>query len=428
MKEVCGNAAVDVLKVIAPPFHGVHADIGAGGHTHYWLKGGRGSTKSSFVSIEIIWGIMQDPDANAVVMRKVGKTLRQSVYEQMLWASELFGPEDWKPGLSPLELTYLPTGGKIIFRGADEPRKLKSTKFKQGYCKFVWFEELEEFRDMEEIRSVTQSLIRGGDRFAVFYSFNPPKSRNSWINRQLDALAAGDAADVLVHHSTYLDVDSAWLGEQFGIEAEQLRKINPTAYAHEYLGEVTGTGGEIFENLQLRQVSDEEIAGFERALEGVDWGFATDPFVWVRLSYDKTRRVLYIFDEIYRTGLSNRAAAEMILERGGSGVIADSAEPKSIAEFNELGVRARKAAKGPGSLGYGMKFLTLEVAEIVIDPRRCPHTAREFNNYEYERDENGVASDAYPDKNNHAIDAVRYALEPYMKAGKSGGVRFVKGL
>ena len=417
------------MKTIAPPFHSVHTDIEAGRHTHYWLKGGRGSTKSSFVSIEIIQGIMQDPEANAVVVRKVGKTLRQSVYEQLMWASELFAPDDWKPGLSPLELTYLPTGGRIIFRGADIPRKLKSTKFKQGYCKYIWFEELEEFRDMEEIRSVTQSLIRGGDRFAVFYTFNPPKSRNNWINRQMDALAANKDADTFVHHSTYLDVDGAWLGEQFGIEAEQLKKINPTAYAHEYLGEVTGTGGEIFENLQLRLISDDEIKGFERVLEGVDWGFATDPFVWVRLSYDKTRRILYIFDEIYKTGLSNRAAAEMILKRdGGSGVIADSAEPKSIAEFNELGVRTKKAAKGPGSLAYGMKFLTLEVAQIVIDPRRCPHTAREFNNYEYEQGEDGLVSDAYPDRNNHAIDAVRYALEPYMGGDKRGGVQFVKGL
>ena len=394
------------------------------------MKGGRGSTKSSFVSVEIVWGIMHDPNANAVVIRKVGKTLRQSVYEQVLWACELFRPEDWKPGLSPLELTYLPTGGKIIFRGADEPRKLKSTKFKQGYCKYVWFEELEEFAGMEELRSVTQSLIRGGDRFAVFYSFNPPKSRGSWINKQVDTLCAGAAAaDALVHHSTYLDVDRAWLGERFIIEAEYLREANPAAYAHEYLGEVTGSGGEIFGNLCLESISGEDIAAFDRVLEGVDWGFATDPFAWVRLHYDKARRTLYIFDEICRTGLSNRAAAEMILERGGGSVTADSAEPKSIAEFNELGVRTRKAVKGPGSLAYGMKFLTLEVARIVIDPTRCPHAAAEFGGYEYAVGENGIVCDAYPDKNNHTIDAVRYAMETYLsKEKRGGGVKFVKGI
>ena len=165
-------------------------------------------------------------------------------------------------------------------------------------------------------------------------------------------------------------------------------------------------------------------------LEGVDWGFATDPFVWVRLAYDKTRRLLYVFDEIYKTGLSNRAAVDMIVKRGGGGglIIADSAEPKSIAEFNELGLRTKKAYKGPGSLAYGMKFLILEVVGIVIDPRRCPNAAREFNNYEYERDENGLCGDAYPDRNNHTIDAVRYALEPYMNGDRIGGVKFVKGI
>ena len=417
------------MKAVAPPFHSVHADIAAGGHTHYWLAGGRGSGKSSFVSVEMIWGIMLDPNANAVVIRKVGKTLRQSAYEQLLWAAELFAPEDWKPGLSPLELTYVPTGAKIIFRGADEPRKLKSTKFKQGYCKYVWFEELEEFRDMDEIRSVTQSLIRGGDRFVVFYSFNPPKSRGHWINRQLGALEASCSTDALVHRSTYLDVERAWLGDQFVIEAEALRQISPIVYAHEYLGEVTGTGGEIFENLQLRHIGDEEIANFERIVEGVDWGFATDPFVWVKLSYDKTRRVLYIFDEIYKTGLSNRTAAEKIAERTAGGlIVADSAEPKSIAEFNELGLRTRKANKGAGSLAYGMKFLTCDLASIVIDPRRCPRAANEFNNYEYERGPDGIVADTYPDKNNHTIDATRYALEPYMGGKRHGGVAFVKGI
>jgi len=418
-----------VLKAIAPSFHSVHAAIEANEYTHYWLKGGRGSTKSSFVSIEIILGIMQDSEANAVVIRKVGQTLRQSVYEQLLWAIELFEPEDWKLGLSPLELTYIPTGAKIIFRGVDEPRKLKSTKFKQGYCKFIWFEELEEFQDMKEIRSVTQSLIRGGDKFTVFYSFNPPKSRNHWINVHLTALEASSDNSVLLHHSTYLDVPREWLGEQFIIEAEHLQKVHPEAYAHEYLGEITGMGGEIFQNLRLQQISDSKIAEFERIHEGVDWGYATDPFAWVKLSYDKARRRLYIFDEVYKTGLSNRAAVELITPRtSGTTIIADSAEPKSIAEFNELGLRTKKANKRPGSLAYGMKFLTLEVAEIIADPRRCPNTAREFNNYEYAVDANGLASDSYPDKNNHTIDAVRYALEPYMNGDNPSGVQHVKGI
>ena len=136
----------DLTKLIAPSFYGVHHDIKAGRHTHYWLKGGRGSTKSSFISVEIILGMMQDTAANALVLRKVAVNLKDSVYEQLLWAIEALGVEHlWKAKLSPLQLSYLPTGQRILFRGADEPKKIKSTKFRKGYCKYIWYEEADEF-------------------------------------------------------------------------------------------------------------------------------------------------------------------------------------------------------------------------------------------------------------------------------------------
>lgn len=414
--------------LIGPAFSGIHEDIGRGGHTHYWLGGGRGSGKSSYISLEMVWGIMRDPLANGVIIRKVGRTLRQSVYEQVLWACDTLGcGEQWQGGVSPLEVEYEGLGQRLVFRGADEPRKLKSLKFRHGYCKFLWFEELEEFGGLEEIRSITQSLIRGGERFVVFYSYNPPRSRGNWINRHIDLLQSR-AGDAFVHHSTYEDIPEHWLGEQFVMEARHLRDTQPQAYAHEYLGEVVGEGGEIFRNIELLRIEDEQILGFDRVLEGVDWGYASDPFAWVRLYYDRARRVLYIYDEIFATGLSNRAAAGLILERGNRVVIAaDNAEPKSIAEFNELGVRTRKAVKGPGSLGYGMKFLASEVERIVIDPARCPNAAREFCEYSHLNSEASIS--LYPDKNNHTIDAVRYALEPYMGGGNNRkGILRVKGV
>lgn len=139
----------DLTKLIAPSFYGVHHDIKAGRHTHYWLKGGRGSTKSSFISVEIILGMMQDTAANALVLRKVAVNLKDSVYEQMLWAIEALGVEHlWKAKLSPLQLSYIPTGQRILFRGADEPKKIKSTKFRKGYCKYIWYEEADEFAGM----------------------------------------------------------------------------------------------------------------------------------------------------------------------------------------------------------------------------------------------------------------------------------------
>ena len=142
---------VRLSEVIAPSFYDLHKDIKQDKHTHYWLKGGRGSTKSSFVSEELITGIMRNSEANAVVIRKVGLYLKDSVYEQLLWAISKLGVERyWQEKLSPLELVYVPTGQRIIFRGADKPKKLKSTKVRSGYIRYVWYEETDEFNGIEE--------------------------------------------------------------------------------------------------------------------------------------------------------------------------------------------------------------------------------------------------------------------------------------
>lgn len=402
-------------KLIAPSFFEVHEDIKCGRYTHYWLKGGRGSTKSSFVAIQIILGMMKDPQANAMALRKVGLYLKESVYEQLIWAIDVLGvSEYWHEKQSPLELIYMPTGQKILFRGADKPKKIKSTKLRKGYFKFIWYEETDEFNGMEEIRNINQTLMRGGKEFIVFYTFNPPKSVKSWVNEEV----LKKQHDKKVHHSTYLTVPREWLGEQFFIEAEHLKKVNERAYRHEYLGEVTGTGGEVFNNVTIRKITDEEIKTFDRIKQGIDWGYAVDPFVYIKCHYDRTRRRLYIFDEIYKVGLSNRKAALMIKERDPDHktIVADSAEPKSIAEMKSYGIKIKGAKKGPDSVDYGIKFLQ-DLEEIIIDIDRCPNAAREFLNYELEKDANGNFKAEFPDKDNHAIDAVRYALEDDMRAG-----------
>ena len=399
--------------LIAPSFYTVHNDIKKKRHTHYWLKGGRGSTKSSFISIEIIFGMMQDPKANALAMRKVGVNLKDSVYEQLLWAIEALGVGHlWQEKQSPLQLIYKPTGQKILFRGADEPRKIKSTKFRKGYCKYIWYEEVDEFSGMEEIRTINQSLMRGGDRFFVFYSFNPPKSQRNWVNTEILELRP----DKLVHHSTYLSVPREWLGEQFIVEAEHLRKVKPEQYQHEYMGEVIGTGAEVFQNLTLRTISDEEISRFDRIARGLDWGYASDPLHYTVNHYDKTRRRLYIFYEIHKVGLSNRKAAELIKAENkyNREIVCDSAEPKSIAEMHEYGMRVIGAKKGVDSVEYGIKWLQ-DLEGIIIDPLRCPHTAKEFNEYELEKDKYGEFKAGFPDKNNHSIDATRYSRETEMR-------------
>jgi PBSX family phage terminase large subunit len=399
---------VRLSEVIAPSFHEIHKDIKQGNHTHYWFSGGRGSTKSSCISVEIILGIMKDKDANAVVLRKVKDTLRESVHEQLLWAIHALNvSEYWQESVSPLSLTYIPTGQKIVYRGADKPKRIKGIKFSRGYAKYLWYEELDEFAGMEEIRMINQSLMRGGTQFTVFYSYNPPKSANNWVNAEKQLTRP----DRLVHHSNYLTVPKEWLGEQFIIEAEHLKETKPNAYAHEYLGEVTGTGGEVFDNVKIRKITDEEIESFENIKRGADFGYAIDPFSFVVCNYDRKKKRLYIFHELYKVGLSNTQAISHIKQenRHNDFIIADSAEPKSIHEFRQHGLKVKAAKKGPDSIEYGIKFLQ-DLEEIVIDDIRCPETAREFLTYELEKDANGNFKAKYPDKNNHSIDAVRYSL------------------
>lgn len=399
-------------NIIAKPFHPVHKDIKKVGHSHYWLKGGRGSTKSSFIAIEIILGMMRDADegeyTNALALRKVGLYLKDSVHEQLLWAIDILGVSHlWDSKTSPQTLTYTPTGQRILFRGADKPKKIKSIKFSKGYCKYIWYEELDEFNGMEEVRTINQSLMRGGEQFFVFYSYNPPQSMNNWVNAESQLTRP----DRLVHSSTYLDVPREWLGEQFIIEAEHLKATKPESYKHEYLGEVTGTGGEVFGNVTCRPITDEEIKGFYNIKRGLDFGYAIDPLSYGVMHYDRKHKRLYIFHELYKVGVSNKMAADHILaeNKNNEGIYADSAEPKSINEIRQYGVRIAPVKKGPDSIEFGVKFLQ-DLEEIIIDDIRCPETAREFLTYELAKDANGNFKAGYPDKNNHAIDMVRYAL------------------
>lgn len=399
-------------EIIAPSFHDVHRDIKAGNHTHYWLGGGRGSTKSSFVAIEIILGIMSDPNANAVVLRKVKDTLKESVFEQLTWAIEALGVEDyWHIPEAKLVITYKPTGQEIRFRGADKPKKIKSMKFSHGYTKFIWYEEVDEFTGMEEVRMINQSLMRGGPKFVVFYSYNPPKSANNWVNTEVKLTRD----DRLTHHSTYLSVPREWLGEQFIVEAEHLKLTKPQAYEHEYLGEVTGTGGEVFDNVQIRRISDEEIEEFYNLRRGLDFGYATDPLSYTVMHYDRKHKRIYIFHELYKVAMSNYAAYLHIASENKRNEVvkADSAEPKSINELVQYGLFVHPVKKGPDSVEFGIKFLQ-SMEAIIIDDKRCPETAREFLTYELDKDAHGNFKAKFPDKNNHSIDSVRYALEDDM--------------
>lgn len=398
-------------QVIADVFKPVFADITKGAHAEYLLRGGRGSTKSSFISIAIIIGLMQDECSNAIVYRRVANTIKDSVFEQMIWAIDTLGlTAAFRPRKSPFEIERISTGQRILFRGADDPMKSKSIKLKKGhYFKFLWFEELAEFRGMEDIRIIKQSVLRGVDRAFTLYSYNPPKSANNWVNAEAMKPVPGR----LVHTSCYLDVPPEWLGEAFIDEAEHLRVTNERAYKNEYLGEVTGTGGQVFDNLTIRPITDDEINSFGYTYAGLDFGWYPDPAHFVRCAYNPNTRRLWIYDEYRTVKTSNRDIYDHLRQHKGltnaEEVIADSAEMKSVADMRAFGMRCIGATKGPGSVRTGIRWLQT-MAEIIIDPARCPATAKEFSEYEYEKDRDGNPVDAFPDANNHGIDAVRYAL------------------
>lgn len=411
-------SAICIYDSMAHTFWDLYDDLKRDGHAEYWLKGGRGSTKSSFISLVIVRGLLADPNANAIIYRKVGNTIKDSVYSQMLWAIDQLQLAPWfQAKVSPFELIYKPTGQRVLFRGADDPLKSKSIKLQHGYFRYLWFEELSEFRGMEDIRTIKQSVFRGVDRGVTLYSYNPPKSAQNWVNTE----ALKSVTGRLVHHSTYLDVPKEWLKEAFISEAERLAQSNERAYRNEYMGEVTGTGGTVFDNLVLREISADEIGGYGTVYAGLDFGWFPDPLHFVRCAYDPARRRLCIFDE-YRTVKTSNADVYRILTEqkqlaAAEEVIADSAEMKSVNDMRSYGMRCVAATKGPGSVRASMRWLQA-LNEIVIDPARCPETAKEFSQYEYERTRDGEFVDAYPDANNHAIDAVRYALNRvWMRAG-----------
>ena len=397
---------------ISRSFLGFIQDVRVHKHTHHWVKGGRGSTKSSAISLALVDGIIRNPDTHAVVMREVFGTIKDSAYAQIQWAIEELGQtHNFQFKKSPLEIIYRPTGQKILFRGLDEPQKIKSIKIPFGYIAWIWYEEASEIRrGMETIRNVNQSLMRGGNTFWAFYSYNPPKSKNNWVNVAADEQIGRE--DTLVHTSDYRDVPPDWLGSQFILEAETLKEANPRAYEHEYLGVATGTGGDVFDNVVVEPIGDETIAMLEISRRGIDYGYKPDPFAFTQCGYNRLYDTLYIYDEIYQTQMHDDEAAEAIRGHGirKETIFADCEDPKAIASMQREGLDVRACGKFPGSRMHGYRFLQ-RWKRIVIDPVRCPNTKREFVSCEYSRDKDGLLLTDPPKQNDHSIDSVRYGMD-----------------
>lgn len=395
--------------LIARSFVDVYRDIRSNAYSEYIFKGGRGSTKSTFISQSIITIMNNHPEVHCMITRKVANTLRTSVFAQVLWAIEIMGlSHEWKKTVSPLELTNRNTGQKIYFRGGDEPEKIKAIKPEHGYIGILWAEEIDQFDGEEGIRMIEQSALRGGPIAIKFKSFNAPKSQHHWINNYV--LIPNDK--VKVHHSTYKDTPLEWLGQPFIDDAEHLKEVNPDAYRHEYLGEVIGMGSNVFDNVQLREMTDDEISNFEYLYFGQDWGWYPDPNRLVGMSYDANNRILYIFREEDGNKMTSEMWADRIVDliEPYFTITADNNERKSISDMKGYGFNMREAIKGPGSVHEGFKWLA-GLTKIVVDPVRCPKTSQELIKYEYTKTKDGKIITDYPDFDNHSLAAIRYATE-----------------
>lgn len=405
-------AELKISEIILPSFYDFWKARRSNDYTFFVCKGGRNSAKSTHISIALVFDIIDLP-VNGLAIRKVGNTLNESVYEQLKEAINILGVTHlFEFSKSPLRITYKLRGNGFIFRGADDPVKMKSIKTSRFPIARGWIEELAEFKTEEEVQTIVDSILRAelpeGITYKIFYSYNPPKRKQHWTNKKYES--AFVAKNTYIHNSTYLG--NPKLSDQTLEEIETVKSANDAKYQWLYLGKPSGGGVVPFDNLVFRTITDDEIKTFDNIRQGIDWGYASDPFCFGRMHYDKTRRIVYFIDEIYGVKLSNREVAGKILSKQYQDVvtIADSAEPKSIAELKEYGVRIVSAKKGQGSVEYGEKWLD-DLEEIVIDPVRTPNIATEFENIDYQVDRLGQTLARLEDKDNHSIDMSRYAFE-----------------
>lgn len=414
----------DFALLIAPSFFEVHREINRTPRLiiDYWLGGGRGSTKSSFAALEVVNHLERNPEQHAVVLMKHKANLRDGAYAQVVWAINVLRLEnDYDMPDSTLRIKKKSTGQLILFRGVDNAKKLKSIKVPFGYVGIEWFEEADMFRGMAEIRTVNQSITRGGNDAIRIYTYNPPRSLMSWVNRHVESELADDAR---FYSSTYLDVPSDWLGEQFIADAVHLKETDELAYLHEYKGEPVGNGTEVFDRVVFREITDAEIAAFDNLKCGQDFGWYPDPWAFVMSEWRQNSRTLLSFKEDSANKLTPPQQAEriktMLTWKEDDGktyyhkyrVWSDDAEPSSIAPQRDAGVDARPSGKG-GNREASYRFL--QSCTWVIDPARCPQLAREVREMQYEINADGEVLNVIPDGNDHRIDAVRYSVMPMVK-------------
>lgn len=373
-------------------------------------KGGRGSIKSNFWGNLAYETIRQDPQAHVVYTRRFKVDLRSSVYNQFMKTVIRYQDLDnWDFKHSPMCAVYKPTGQMVMFAGADKPISLKSFNVPFGYVKLLIHEECDEMAGVEQMDNIEDTFLRADTPALDIKIFNPPKSKNNFMNEYTEECR--NKPQTRICHSYYYNVPVKWLGKRFFERAEWFRIHKPLYYKNNYLGEVTGTGGGIFDNLEIRKISDEELMTFDTVNHGLDFGY-THPQVFSQNYYDYETDTLYIFGEVYSKKCKNSTFARKIKKFMNVEIICDSARPDGIAEMQDWGFNAIGAKKRWGS-GKGRDYCwewLQRCNKIVIDPERCPNTEKEFTKAEHEQLPDGSFSDAYPTLEEDTIMANIYAL------------------
>lgn len=373
-------------------------------------KGSRASKKSKTTALNFIYRLMKYPQSNLLVVRKVFGTLKDSCYTELKWAIHRLGVDSlFDCKLSPLEITYKPTGQKIYFRGLDDPLKITSITVDIGCLCWLWIEEAYEITSENDFNMLDES-IRGEvpeDLFKqVTLTFNPWNERH-WLKARFFDI---ESDNVLALTTNYLC--NEWLDNTDLQLFEDMKKKNPRRYQVAGLGNWGISEGLIYENWEERIFKVEDIRSDKtKAVFGLDFGYTNDPTALFCGIVDLEAKEIYVFDELYQKALSNEQIAEKIEKMGYSKekIIADSAEPKSIARLRELGINHIKAArKGKDSINNGIDFL--QGFKILIHPK-CENFIAEIGNYTWDKDKLGNSINRPVDEFNHLMDAMRYGME-----------------
>lgn len=408
---------INLSNVMAPCFHGVHQSVLNHEYDVYRFKGGRGSTKSSFAAAEVYNLILKYPFACGAVFMKQSNRLRNGAFALYRETAIRMGIDKYfNFSLSPMEITYKPTNQKIIFSGLDDAQKTKgiSTGNPDTYIAIAHFEEITDFFGVEELATARQSLFRGGDLSWTFETYNPPQNRHNWVNR--DSLK--DIPGRLVHHSDYRMVPPEWLGQAFYAEMRQTRWRSEDLYRWMYLGEATGTGGAVFNNIRDIILTPQLIETFDNYFNGQDYGFRPDPSAFTRWHYDSATDSLYAVAESVVKEKQMYEVAQDIIDKGFNDTytVIDSARSDMYDAFANQGVLTQmmyKGRKGQLSRDFGIHWLQSR-RNIYIDKRVTPYIYEEFISYEYQKDlKTGEFLSKTQTFNDHTIDSARYALSPH---------------